>query len=66
MDTVNRTPAVDLKEEITFQDMELNGKDKPLVKGEALTGESDKIRREMAHPNEADVVMGRMIDANGK
>jgi hypothetical protein len=50
-----------------FQDMETIHKNKEKVTGEGGWGdEGERLRRTMAHPNEADTAMSNLLDKNGK
>lgn len=48
-----------------FQDMELIGKNKPVVRGPEIDV-NPKYVHKLEHPNEADVRLQRLLDQNGK
>lgn len=50
----------------TYQDMELGHKGVTKLAGPDFGDEAEKLRKTMAHPNEADVAMQNLLDKNGK
>lgn len=63
MDTKQKSQDAGI--DVSFQDMDFH-QGHELVTGPSLGKDNTKVYRKLEHPNQADVALQRIVDANGQ